>query len=123
MYSNQKVQTKHSLVLFDEALNIAKSLCVSGHNLNYIELQLADKKYPDAVIDQVLVEISILKKAKKKHTGSRKLLTGSTIIAVSCLVTYYSFHSNSPIGMFMTGTAFIGITVFAKGVLEILDFD
>jgi hypothetical protein len=117
------MQAKHSLVLFDEALNMAKSLCVSGHNLNYIELQLADKKYPDAVIDQVLVEISILKKARKQHTGSRKLVIGTTIIAVSGLITYYSFHSNSPIGMFMTGTAFIGITVFAKGFLELLDFD
>jgi len=123
MYSNQKMQTKHSLVLFDEAMNMAKSLCVSGHTLNYIELQLADKKYPDAVIDQVLVEINLLKKAQKQHTGSRKLLIGTTIMVVSCLTTYYSFHSNSPISMFMAGTAFIGITVFAKGVLEMLDFD
>lgn len=114
---------KHTEILFEEAWNTAKGLYVTGHNDKYIELHLADKKYPDSVIDGVVLQVSHLRKVAKKQIGIQKILFGSVLILVACLVTYFSFHSNSPLGILMAGTGVLGIFVVAKGIMEILNFE
>jgi hypothetical protein len=88
--------------------------------IHNIELQLADKKYPDKVIDNVIIEINKLRRSEKRKSGLQKIIFGSTIISVSMIVTYLSFNSSSPIGIFMSGTAIAGIFLTVKGVWDFI---
>jgi len=117
------MKVPHTELLFEEALNKAKGLYVMGHTNKYIELHLADKKYPDSVIDGVILQISQLRKAERRQNGIQKLFFGCTIIAAACLTTYFSFHSDSPVGILMAGTGILGVFVAVKGILQILNFE
>ncbi len=105
---------------YDNLLNEAKIMYVSGHDNKYIEFQFADQGIDDSTIDKIVNDINILRKANKKSRGLKLIIYGASFIAVAFIITIFSFNSKSPIGFVMWGLAVSGVLTIVKGSADFL---
>ncbi|MES2593659.1 MAG: hypothetical protein V4608_17375 [Bacteroidota bacterium] len=105
---------------YSELLNEAKTMFALGYDNRYIELQFAEKKIDDNIIDQIIVEIKSLRKAQKKSRGLKLIIYGASFIAVAFIMTLISYNEHSSSRFVLWGLAISGVTTLMKGVADIL---
>ena len=105
---------------YDSLLNEAKIMYALGHDNKYIEFQFADKGVDDQTIDNIVHEISALRKHSKKTRGKKLVIYGLSFLAVAFIFTLLSYNSESPTRFVLWGLAFSGVTTLIKGLTDII---
>lgn len=101
----------------ESAYEFAKRALSGGYDFTYIELQLAEAKIPDEIIDREIVRIKKLDLSLQRIAGRRKIFMGLSFIAVSIFFTWFSTNVwNFEYGYILYGGAVWGVIQFAKGV-------
>lgn len=106
---------------YESLLKEAKTMYALGHDNKYIQFQFADKGVDNITIDNIVKDISSLRKQNKKHRGLKLVMYGISFLAVAFLFTLLSYDSESPTRFVLWGLAISGVTTLLKGFADIMD--
>ena|ERR1700739_1029604 len=108
----------------DEILNTAfeqaKGMYALGYDNRYIEIQLAEKKVPDHIIDEVIKKIKVFRKREGRAGGQKSLVYGLSYVAVAILASLLTFNYDSPVRYVCWGLLAMGAITTMKGLAKII---
>ena len=103
-----------------KALDHAMSLYAAGHDNKYITLQLAEDGVEDHIIDEVIIEISGIRKSQRRKGGYKLVIYGASFIAAALVFTFISTKEGSPVVDNLLGRAQAGVLVMVEGISAVL---
>ena len=98
----------------------AKAMYAQGKDNKYIELQLAEERIADDVIEGIIQKINALRKSERRASGRKLLFYGVSFLVLGIIATVISFNSDSPVRFVLWGILLTGVALTAKGLANII---